>query len=144
MKCPACGAAELIQDARDITYTYKGESTTIPAVKGGFCPVCDESVTAMAETDRVMREMQAFNGQVNAAIVDPVFIASVRKKLWDASRRADALQATPPLGPEASRALLKVVGPVSLTEKRRAELVALANEAQEAFKRPLPKNLSKP
>jgi HTH-type transcriptional regulator/antitoxin MqsA len=35
----------------------------------------------MAETDRVMREMQAFNRQVNAAIVDPVFIANVRKKL---------------------------------------------------------------
>lgn len=35
----------------------------------------------MAETDRVMREMQAFNRQVNAAIVDPVFIATVRKKL---------------------------------------------------------------
>jgi HTH-type transcriptional regulator/antitoxin MqsA len=28
-----------------------------------------------------MREMQAFNKQVNAAIVDPVFIANVRKKL---------------------------------------------------------------
>ncbi len=144
MKCPVCGAAELIHNTRDITYTYKGESTTIPAVKGEFCPACDESVTDMAETDRVMREMQAFNRQVNAAIVDPVSIASVRKKLWHAARRADALQATPPLGPEASRALLKVVGPVSLTEKRRAELVALANEAQEAFKRPLPKNLPKP
>ena len=35
----------------------------------------------MAEADRVMREMQAFNRQVNAAIVDPVFIANVRKKL---------------------------------------------------------------
>jgi HTH-type transcriptional regulator/antitoxin MqsA len=35
----------------------------------------------MAESDRVMREMQAFSKQVNAAIVDPVFIASVRKKL---------------------------------------------------------------
>jgi HTH-type transcriptional regulator/antitoxin MqsA len=28
-----------------------------------------------------MREMQAFNRQVNAAIVDPTFIANVRKKL---------------------------------------------------------------
>ena len=28
-----------------------------------------------------MREMQAFNKQVNAAIVDPGFIISVRKKL---------------------------------------------------------------
>ena len=35
----------------------------------------------MVETDRVMREMKAFNKQVNAAIVDPAFIAHVRKKL---------------------------------------------------------------
>jgi HTH-type transcriptional regulator / antitoxin MqsA len=88
MKCPVCGAAELIHDTRDIPYTYKGESTTIPAVKGAFCPACDESVTDMAETDRVMREMQAFNRQVNAAIVDPVFIASVRKKLKLGQREA--------------------------------------------------------
>jgi len=88
MKCPVCGAAELIHDTRDITYTYKGESTTIPDVKGKFCPACDESVTDMAETDRVMREMQAFNRQINAAIVDPVFIASVRKKLNLGQREA--------------------------------------------------------
>jgi HTH-type transcriptional regulator/antitoxin MqsA len=81
MKCPACGAAELIHDTRDVTYTYKGETTVIQAVTGDFCPACDESVTDMPETDRVMREMQAFNKQVNAAIVDPVFIANVRKKL---------------------------------------------------------------
>jgi hypothetical protein len=66
------------------------------------------------------------------------------RRARDAARRVDALQATPPLGPEASKALLDVVGPVSLTETRRAELAALAKKAQEAFKRPLPKNLSKP
>ena len=88
MKCPVCGAAELIHDTRDITYTYKGESTTIPAVKGEFCPACDESVTDMTETNRVMREMQAFNRQINAAIVDPVFIANVRKKLNLGQREA--------------------------------------------------------
>ncbi len=81
MKCPTCGAAELIHDTRDIAYTYKGEMTHIFAVTGDFCPACNESVTDMVETDRVMREMKAFNKQVNAAIVDPAFIAHVRKKL---------------------------------------------------------------
>ncbi|MFX3569288.1 type II toxin-antitoxin system MqsA family antitoxin, partial [Ralstonia mannitolilytica] len=28
MKCPCCGAAELIHDTRDMPYTYKGENTT--------------------------------------------------------------------------------------------------------------------
>ena len=88
MKCPVCGAAELIHDTRDLPYTYKGETTTIPAVKADFCPACDESITDMAETERVMREMQAFNKQVNAAIVDPAFIASVRKKLDLGQREA--------------------------------------------------------
>lgn len=81
MKCPACGAAELIHDTRDLPYTYKGESTTIPAVTGDFCPACAESILDAAESDRVMREMRAFSKQVNAAIVDPAFIAGVRKKL---------------------------------------------------------------
>jgi HTH-type transcriptional regulator/antitoxin MqsA len=81
MKCPVCGAAELIADTRDLPYTYKGETTTIPAVKGEFCPACGESILGSAESDRVMREKQAFSKQVNTAIVDPAFIAQVRKKL---------------------------------------------------------------
>jgi len=81
MKCPVCGAAELIHDTRDLPYTYKGETTVIPMVTADFCPACGESITDAAESDRVMREMSAFSKQVNAAIVDPAFIASVRKKL---------------------------------------------------------------
>lgn len=81
MKCPVCGAAELIRDTRDLPYTYKGESTTIPALTADFCPACDESITDLVETERVMRAMQAFNKEVNAGIVDPAFIIHVRKKL---------------------------------------------------------------
>ena len=88
MKCPICGAAELIHDTRDLSYTYKGETTIISAVTADFCPACDESITDMAETERVMREMQAFNRQVNAAIVDPGFIIGVRKKLDLGQREA--------------------------------------------------------
>ena len=88
MKCPVCGATELIRDTRDLPYTYKGEATTIPAVTADFCPACDESITDMAETERVMREMHTFNKQVNAAIVDPGFILSVRKKLDLGQREA--------------------------------------------------------
>ncbi|ODS94023.1 MAG: antitoxin [Comamonas sp. SCN 65-56] len=88
MKCPVCGAARLIHDTRDLPYTYKGETTVIPAVTADFCPACGESITDMAETERVMREIQAFNKQVNAAIVDPAFIVSVRKKLALGQREA--------------------------------------------------------
>ena len=88
MKCPVCGAAHLIHDTRDLPYTYKGESTVIAAVTADFCPACGESITDMSETERVMREMQAFHKQVNAAIVDPAFIVKVRKKLDLGQREA--------------------------------------------------------
>lgn len=81
MKCPVCGAAELIHDTRDQPYTYKGETTVIAAVTGEFCPACAESILDATESNRVMREMRTFSKQVNAAIVDPGFITNVRKKL---------------------------------------------------------------
>lgn len=81
MKCPSCAAAELVHDIRDIPYTYKGESTIIPAVTGDFCPACGEAVLEAGESVRTGALMLAFNKQVNASIVDPGFIASVRKKL---------------------------------------------------------------
>ena len=81
MKCPVCGAAELIHDTRDLPYTYKGETTLIAAVTGDFCPACGESVLELGESMRTSELMLQFNKQVNAAIVDPGFIARVRKKL---------------------------------------------------------------
>jgi HTH-type transcriptional regulator/antitoxin MqsA len=89
MKCPVCAEADLIQhDTRDLRYTYKGESTILPSVTGDFCPACDEAVLKSAESARVSGLMLAFNKQVNASIVDPEFIASVRKKLHLDQREA--------------------------------------------------------
>ena len=45
----------------------------LPAVRGDFCTACDESILDAAESRR--------SKQVNASIVDPAFIVSVRKKL---------------------------------------------------------------
>jgi HTH-type transcriptional regulator / antitoxin MqsA len=91
MKCPSCGAGELVRDTRDIQYVYKAETTTIPAVRGKFCPACGESVMAAAESKRVSAAMLEFNKQVNASIVDPGFIARVRKKLALDQRQAAAI-----------------------------------------------------
>jgi HTH-type transcriptional regulator/antitoxin MqsA len=76
-----CGSGELVHHARDLTYGYKGETVVIPAVTGDYCSACGESVLDAAESARVSAAMLAFNRQVNAAIVDPDFIAGVRKKL---------------------------------------------------------------
>ena len=64
MKCPTCGAAELVRDTRDLSYTHNGETTVIPAVTADFCPACGESITDKEETERVMREMLAFDRRV--------------------------------------------------------------------------------
>ena len=52
MKCPLCAAAELVHDTRDLPYTYKGETTLIPAVTGDFCPACGEAILNAAESSR--------------------------------------------------------------------------------------------
>ena len=81
MKCPCCGAAELISDTRDLPYTYKGETTTLPAVTGEYCPACGEVVLNRVHGDRYGELIGLFQRQINAAYVDPDYIARVRKKL---------------------------------------------------------------
>ena len=91
MKCPSCGAAQLQPETRDVAYTYKGENTTIPAVTGDFCPVCDEVVLNREHGDRYSEMVGLFQRQVNAAFVDPDYIAKVRKKLDLDQRQAAEL-----------------------------------------------------
>ena len=81
MKCPNCGQAELIHDTRDVPYVYKGEQTVLPEVTGDFCPACGEVLLDREHGDRYSERVGAFQRQVNAAYVDPAFIAKVRKKL---------------------------------------------------------------
>ncbi len=69
MKCPCCGAAELIHDTRDIPYTYKSESTTIPEITGDFCPACGEVVLNRTQGDRYSELIGQFQRQNKAATV---------------------------------------------------------------------------
>jgi HTH-type transcriptional regulator/antitoxin MqsA len=91
MKCPCCGAAELIHDTRDIPCTYKGEFTIIPEVTGAFCPACGEVVLNREHGDRYSELIGQFQRQVNAAFVDPAYITRVRKKLDLDQRQAAEL-----------------------------------------------------
>lgn len=91
MKCPVCGAAKLMQDTRDLPYTYKGEATIIPAVTGEFCPACDEVLLNREQGDRYSELLGAFQRQVNAAFVDPHYITRVRRKLDLDQRQAAEL-----------------------------------------------------
>lgn len=88
MKCPVCGAAELVHDTRDVPYTYKGETTSLPGVTGDFCPACAEVILDKVEGQRFDAMVREFNKQVNAAFVEPEFILRVRNKLGLEQREA--------------------------------------------------------
>jgi HTH-type transcriptional regulator / antitoxin MqsA len=81
MKCPVCAGAKMVRDTRDIAYTYKGETTTLPQMTGQFCPACDESLLDLKESGRAMRMMAAWKKEINAGMIDPKFITDVRTKL---------------------------------------------------------------
>lgn len=81
MKCPCCGAAELVHDTRDIVRTYKGQSRTIPAVTGDFCPSCGETVLDRVNGDRYSELVSQFHRKINGELFEPGLIARVRKKL---------------------------------------------------------------
>lgn len=89
--CPSCGQAELVHERRDVRHTYKGETLLLRKVEGDFCDACGESVLDAAESRRTMAAMLEFNKRVNAASVDPDFIARVRRKLALGQREAAAL-----------------------------------------------------
>lgn len=68
MLCPRCGATELIPDTRDIPYTYKGVSATIPAVSGNYCPTCGEGVLNREHGDRYSKLVGQFRHRITYEI----------------------------------------------------------------------------
>lgn len=81
MRCVNCGAAEMVQDVRDLPHTYKGRGVMIPSVAGLYCPRCNESVHTEEESKHFNDTMLAFNKEINATAVDPAFISETRKAL---------------------------------------------------------------
>ena len=72
--------ADLVHDTR-YSLHLQGENTTTPGVTGDFCAACGEAILDAAESARTNAMMLDCNKQVNASIVDPEFIVSVREKL---------------------------------------------------------------
>lgn len=70
MKCPCCGAADLVHDTRDLPYIYKGKSTTIPAVTGDHCPACGEVLLNRDDGDRYIAFIESLHQQADTAMVD--------------------------------------------------------------------------
>ena len=65
MTCPACGAAKLVHGTRDASYSYKGQSTILPALTGDYCLVCPAIFLDLDETRRAMELTLEFNNKID-------------------------------------------------------------------------------
>jgi HTH-type transcriptional regulator / antitoxin MqsA len=79
MECPSCGYHEMVKKTKDETLSYRGQSLTLHAMKGDFCPSCgegiwdDESYRRYTEAQEGL--LRAVKGNVSADI------RRIRKKL---------------------------------------------------------------
>jgi len=80
-KCPVCGQEGMETVTKDVPYTYKGETVIIKDLTGEYCPSCEEMIFGGEDWQRFSDESMALNKRVNAAIIDPNFVADIRKKL---------------------------------------------------------------
>ncbi|MFL9910595.1 type II toxin-antitoxin system MqsA family antitoxin [Paraburkholderia sp. RL17-337-BIB-A] len=64
MKCPNCGADELVRDTRNLRYVYEGKTAIFEAVTGDYCPACEEAVLDMDEATRIGQMMAEVRGQL--------------------------------------------------------------------------------
>ena len=79
MQCPCCGNAALVHDTRDLPYTYKGKTTTLPAVTGDFCAACGEVILDREQGDRYSELIGIFQRQINTAFADPMATEFIHK-----------------------------------------------------------------
>ena len=75
MICPECGSADVRHEVRE----------------GEYCQDCGEAVLSREESQRLNKEMLAFNASVNASQFNPERIQSVRKKLGLDQKEAAAM-----------------------------------------------------
>lgn len=65
MQCPFCDRTDLIHDVRDMSYTYKGKSTTIADIEGHFCRGCKEGILLPRAIDRYGQLAREFRRKVD-------------------------------------------------------------------------------
>lgn len=66
MICPVCSATALVCETRDLPYSCRNESTSIPAVTCDFCPACGDALLNASESARVSAALLAFKEQIDA------------------------------------------------------------------------------
>ena len=89
LTCPNCGVSPLAHATRELVYTYKGKSTTIPDVVTEYCTGCNEVLFTQGEHDHYGELIREFRSQVDAA--RPAEIRAMRKALGLTRHKADEM-----------------------------------------------------
>lgn len=87
MKCPVCGAGNLVGESHDLSYTYGGRSTIIRQ-RGDFCATCGEGIFTSEESEKYLATVAAFRASVDAELLVPMEVRRIRKKLGLSQREA--------------------------------------------------------
>lgn len=69
----------LVHGSRDLAYSYRSRTTTVPAVSGWHCPVCGECEFDDGEGKRYSEAVDAFSAAVDRELA--ASLRAIRKKL---------------------------------------------------------------
>lgn len=85
--CLQCDdGTQLVHGARDLVFTYRENTGTVPAVSGWHCPVCGECEFDAGEGKRHSAAIDAFAAAVDSEVA--ASMRAIRKKLG--LKQADA------------------------------------------------------
>ena len=87
--CPACGISEMVFDARDIPFDYKGEHLVVHQVRGWFCTTCHEALFADGEGTRYAAEIDRFIKEADTLQTEE--LRRIRRKLHLSQKEAAQL-----------------------------------------------------
>lgn len=90
MKCPVCDKGKLTRAIRQLSYAYRGRTTTIRQC-GRYCSACSEAILSTQEAASYMRTIKIFRAQVDSAILTPTEVRRIRKRLGLTQRQADEI-----------------------------------------------------
>lgn len=77
--CLNCGQGEMVHEARDVSYEYKGHHASIAAVCGWHCPVCHEVEFDAGEGVRFAEAIKEIAKAIDAK--QAAELVRIRKKL---------------------------------------------------------------
>lgn len=78
--CLQCDDGTLLEHGqRDLVFTYRDQTATVPAISGWHCPVCGECEFDPGEGERYGHAVDAFAAQVDAELAS--LLRNIRKRL---------------------------------------------------------------